>query len=868
MEGWRIAFLGLAITLGATSGYAEMAFPISDPVQYPLPRSSMRSPVAVPSPSAPPQLGPITIQSMAQELTAVAGQPNWTETPTTLEQTLTAIAPISFTLTFTTTEPTKQPMMIYVRVRDSMENAVFQTTFSPPVPTNRWSGTVSIPYTVQLPSSYSIDCTINPDSCTNGVAVDGPLPLMPAYYIIDAGLYDASTGEGVALNMGSRVQGDIGCRVVSGNSSHIPCYAVGTLKLLPFAEANETALIYVDANKGVDPVKGKTEPSPAPSPGTAEHPFKTIQAAANLASLNNEKNIGSRVIISAGTYRENVRYRVPLKNGSPSNTSAPVTFEAAPGASGQVIISGSDVWTGWTASSKGVFTHNWSAQPSSGPSPIPTAWASPSIQPAAWEEATMPEIARRSEMVFVTPRPGASPIALTQVIKPEQMVAGTFYFDYASTTLSIFPPSGINMAIATVDVTTRQNLFTIGGYGDSSRMQNIAVKGLVFEHGGGFLTSGLEILFTDNVFVEGNQFRWNNAFGMAFGQSSNGFFYGNTSNHNGTAGFEAGTKNIIFWNNEASYNNWRGAQGAFYGCAYAGAKLAETHTSIFQGLKSTYNITHGIWFDTDNRDILMTRIKSLNNFGTGIQLEANNGPITITYSTVCNNSGGIETSNQANMTVSRSTLSNSGGDIIANGTPLGRAFTDWEINQSYLVQNQNWTLSHNIISSPVDQYLFAGGASPRSPAVAPAEQTPAELFKNTFVSDYNQWYSPNSTPFISPTYQQSAMNFDTWMAQTGKEQHSTFESTPGPICASATPDYPDYWLTMGQVPGTEGTIGRSASTVAVNLGQSATYEIQISPVGAFNPGGTVNLTGTAQQKSVQPRLWELRPSAHPVDRLP
>ena len=58
-------------------------------------------------------------------------------------------------------------------------------------------------------------------------------------------------------------------------------------------EGIETAVIYVDAAKGSDS-----------NPGTSSSPLQTISAGVNLAEKNNQGNIGSKVIINPGTYRE------------------------------------------------------------------------------------------------------------------------------------------------------------------------------------------------------------------------------------------------------------------------------------------------------------------------------------------------------------------------------------------------------------------------------------------------------------------------------------------------------------------------------------------------------------------------------------
>jgi hypothetical protein len=80
-------------------------------------------------------------------------------------------------------------------------------------------------------------------------------------------------------------------------------------------------------------------------------PFRTISKAAAVAAANNSRNVGTKILIAAGIYRETID--LP-KTGR--ETEAPIIFEAA----GEVIVSGSDVWTGWQrATGDNVWVHAW-----------------------------------------------------------------------------------------------------------------------------------------------------------------------------------------------------------------------------------------------------------------------------------------------------------------------------------------------------------------------------------------------------------------------------------------------------------------------------------------------------------------------------
>jgi hypothetical protein len=237
-------------------------------------------------------------------------------------------------------------------------------------------------------------------------------------------------------------------------------------------------------------------------------------------------------------------------------------------------------------------------------------------------------IARRREMVFVNDTP------LTQVISSNEMVEGTFYVNDAGSQISIWPPSGTDMSTATVEVAVRPNVFTLAG------ATNFVFRGLTFAHAATCQQGGSALMVntSDHVLVDTDQFLWNNQTGLGFFETSNVVVQNSVANHNGGSGWEAnqGT-NFTYSMNETSYNNWRNAMAAYYGWAFAGAKLFALHGASLSGWKSYYNQTGGGWFDTDNANVSIQNLDSSNNLTYGMFLEANEGPISITGSKFCNN---------------------------------------------------------------------------------------------------------------------------------------------------------------------------------------------------------------------------------------
>jgi hypothetical protein len=133
------------------------------------------------------------------------------------------------------------------------------------------------------------------------------------------------------------------------------------------------------------------------------------------------------------------------------------------------------------------------------------------------------------------------------------------------------------------------------------------------------------------------------------------------------------------------------------------------------------------------------------------------------------------------------------------------------------VQSQNWTLSNNTI---------VGIGSSQSLFYSYLTGSVWSQFQSTFSSSNNTWWNAASANVFHPAA--GVYNFSGWQGYTRQDASSTF-SDPGISCSAPTPDQVDYWLTT-YFDGDVKTVSRGAS---------ASYTIQVFPVGAFS--GTVNL---------------------------
>src|SRR5437868_1596040 len=184
-------------------------------------------------------------------------------------------------------------------------------------------------------------------------------------------------------------------------------------------ESLETNTVYVDAVNGSDN-----------NPGTKQLPFKTIAFAVGAAVSSNQSSLGTKVIVNPGTYREALTMDYSYKD-----TMLPITIQAA--TTGQAIISGADVSTGWNVYSgrSGVYTNSW-----------PNQWGLCALDSGSGTPPPEEDIVRRREMVIVN---GTN---MSQVMALGAMRIGTFYVDETKGTIYLWPPTGTNMSTATVEV--------------------------------------------------------------------------------------------------------------------------------------------------------------------------------------------------------------------------------------------------------------------------------------------------------------------------------------------------------------------------------------------------------------------------------
>lgn len=517
---------------------------------------------------------------------------------------------------------------------------------------------------------------------------------------------------------------------------------------------NQSTYIYVDAKAGSDS-----------NSGAQSSPFKTIQAAINKADTDNQNNIGVKVIVNPGVYRESVTI------GNYKSTGAALTVQAA--STGTAIIAGSNVITNWANAGGGIYSHVWTE--SLGWCAIPSGWPT-----------TFAKIALRTEMAFVNGNP------LTQVMSHADLRPGTFFVSDAGSMMYIYPSSSVDVSTASVEAAVRPNTLTISG------RSNVVVRGLVFRHAATCMNeAGADIVGSTNVLVDSVQALWNNWTGLGVYSSNKFTIQNSVSSHNGGLGFiTAMDQNALLSYNESDYNNWRGAQAALFDWGMGGTKLMYMRSTTVQNHFSYNNLGQGLWFDTDNKNITVNNATLSGNVMSALQIEANEGPITIENSHICWSGAGVNILNSQSLSIKNNTLYNNSGTGIYDGAEIfvagfagGHPITDWVTGEAYNLLTTGTVLTGNTFEdASTGQHVFGtylGGND-------------WSQFANTLSAGTNQWYDPSTANnFMIPSGK--LVNLQGWQSVVTTDYTSTWakpSTSPVTACTAPAPSFTDFSLSL------------------------------------------------------------------------
>ena len=561
-------------------------------------------------------------------------------------------------------------------------------------------------------------------------------------------------------------------------------------------EGLEKANIYVDAVNGSDS-----------NPGTKTAPYQTLVKATTVAEANNQKSVGTHIWIAPGYYREGVGLSLHT-----NTTTLPVTYEAT---GTGTIVSGADLFHNWkpVTGMAGVYSNVW-----------PYQWGNCPIDTGGPFEQ---QIVLRREMVFV------SGVSLTQVLTLNQLGVGSFYVDETNGVIYIYPPVGTNIGSAAIEVPTRASIFS------AVNRSNIVLRGLTFQYGNPCRgVDQVSFAASNNILIDGDSFKWSNGGGIGFSGTNSFTVQNSVARHNGVRGFHAiESKNGLWTNDEADYNNWRGSQGGIYGWQGGGFHFFAQHSNTVNGAKLLFNQTHGVHWDTDDENDSMTNVLAVGNLRVGVFVEKSEGPVSLANSDVCGNSllglyfdGGVSLRASTYVTLNNNVIAyNSNAQIpsigVQGGVPI--QVTNYETNQVYNLLTNKLTITSNMIGGTSGQQLFndfdqAGGWNG---------------FLSTLASDYNTWWNPNKLSFTEPVPAYfTNVTWPAWLKTTGQDTHSTYGKPSvdptGPCKVLA--DAPDFWF-----------VDYDQGSLTVPHGSSAVYTLLEIPLDGYNLTTTFSANGVS-----------------------
>jgi Right handed beta helix region/Protein of unknown function (DUF1565) len=468
--------------------------------------------------------------------------------------------------------------------------------------------------------------------------------------------------------------------------------------------------------------------------GSKDSPFKTIGRAVVLADACNASDIGVKILIAPGIYRE----AITLDRGR-QTTSAPIIFEATE--KGKTVVSGSEAWATWKRSNDGSrYVHPW-----------PYKWGMAAI-PEGWEDVVLKPIVRRCETVFADGR------LLRQVMSPSELAENTFYVSEEEGRLSLCLAPGVTPETAAIEVGVRQQLFR------AQARENIVLRGLTFVHAITPL-QGEAVSFDDcsNILVEDCEFNWNNWSGLGFGGTEGITVRRSTANHNGAMGMTGGQlRSLLYEDDEASYNNWRGSWGGFTGWSVAGFKQLRIHDATYRRIKAVGNQTGAFWFDFDCSIVVIDGAYFAQNETRGIFIEASEGPVTVENSVFCFNGGpGVLSTNSKQVALTGDTFYENAGPQIQVTGQLDRPVSNWETKEKMKLNLEDWVLQ--------DDTLVTSNANR---ALVDISGAAVERFTGSLISSRNLWYNPTD----ADVFRVSGLNLDLahWEKISGQDLDSVF----------------------------------------------------------------------------------------------
>lgn len=272
-----------------------------------------------------------------------------------------------------------------------------------------------------------------------------------------------------------------------------------------------------------------------------------------------------------------------------------------------------------------------------------------------------------------------------QVLRREDVVAGTFYVDNAADQIFI----GDDPAGKTVEATAYRIGLALSRTSPSSA--DSIVRGLGFKH---YAEIALYVE-SPRVTLENNTSVWNAVSGFNLNGNASGDdaqVIGNTFSYNGRKGIGGGgADRLVLEGNAFDFNNTE-----FFRTAWdaAGAKFTRADDAIFRRNSFVYNNATGLWLDISITDAIMVHNIARNNRSIGLFFEISSRAI-IASNLAIGNGNGIQISGSSAAKIYNNTLVNNSENIQVKDT------TRVNTNQAEIAAGVDWETRDNIIKNNI-----------------------------------------------------------------------------------------------------------------------------------------------------------------------
>lgn len=382
-------------------------------------------------------------------------------------------------------------------------------------------------------------------------------------------------------------------------------------------------------------------------------------------------------------------------------------------------------------------------------------------------------VGRRKEMVFV------NDLCLTQVLSFTDLTPGTFFVNDGFPTILddgwmyICPPADAKIGDAKIEVSVRPDKNWTAGLLTILNKKNIIVRNLTFQHTATrvFNSSAFRLHECVNVVVENVRAAWNSGGGISARLHSI-TIKDCISEFNGGSGMGwGGGTNVVVDNCRVNNNNWRGDMSDIRGWFFAGIKTGfGMRGCLVRNLTTYSNYCHGLWFDYNNKRILVDGLKSFHNDGFGIYIEACHGPFIVRSSEFAyNTSAGIHLANSADGVLCSNVLYDNDGCQLSLLHRLDRPVTISDISTASPVEGE----TYHYVPLNISNWVWRNNVIVSTDILTPLIHAPPFPFiYETLKSVKNLWY----TPAEDQSFEISNLrySFRAWQEFTGQDLDSIF----------------------------------------------------------------------------------------------